>query len=61
MQTVQLYINNTRVDLFKDESISLTESIKNSRDIAKVFTTFTKQFTIPSSKENNKLFKHFYN
>lgn len=61
MQTVQLYINDIRVDLFKDESISLTESIRNSRDIAKVFTTFTKQFTIPSSKENNKLFKHFYN
>lgn len=61
MQTVQLYINDIRVDLFKDESISLTESIRNSRDIAKVFTTFTKQFTIPSSRENNKLFKHFYN
>lgn len=61
MQTVQLYINNQRIDLFKDESISIVESIKNSRDIAKVFTTFSKQFTVPASKENNKIFKHFYN
>jgi hypothetical protein len=61
MQTVQLYINDTRVDLFKDENISIVESIKNARDIAKVFTTFSKQFTVPASKENNKIFKHYYN
>jgi len=39
MQTVQLYINDERIDLFKDENISIIESIKNSRDISKVFTT----------------------
>ena len=61
MQTVQLYINDTRLDLFKDENISIVESIKNARDIAKVFTTFSKQFTVPASKENNKIFKHYYN
>lgn len=61
MQTVQLYINNTQLDLFKDENISIVESIKNARDIAKVFTTFSKQFTVPASKENNKIFKHYYN
>ena len=58
---VQLYIANNRVDLFKDETISLTDSIKNVRDIAKVFTTFTKSFTLPASKTNNKLFQHYYN
>jgi len=61
MNTVQLYINDQRIDLFKDEVISIVESIKNSRDIAKVFTTFSKQFTVPASKENNKIFKHYYN
>ena len=55
MNTVQLYINDQRIDLFKDEVISIVESIKNSRDIAKVFTTFSKQFTVPASKENNKI------
>jgi len=61
MQTVQLYINDTRIELFKDEDIALNESIRNAKDIAKVFTTFSKQFTVPASKTNNKVFKHYYN
>jgi hypothetical protein len=69
MQTLQLYIDtiesdNTvyqRVDLFKDETVSLTQSIQNVRDIAKIFTDFTQTFTIPASKENNKLFRHYNN
>lgn len=58
---LQLYIQNTRVDLFKDETVSLTDTIQNVRDIAKIFTTFTKTFTLPASSTNNKLFKHYYN
>lgn len=58
---IQLYISNVKVDLFKDETVSLTDSIKNVRDIAKVFTTFTKSFTLPASATNNKLFQHYYN
>jgi hypothetical protein len=61
MQQVQLYIGNERVELFKDESISLTQSIQNVNDISKVFTDFTKTFTVPASKINNKIFKHYYN
>jgi hypothetical protein len=61
MQTIQLYIQGTRVDMFDDESVSITQTIKNVRDIEKVFTSFTKQFTLPASKTNNKLFKHYYN
>jgi hypothetical protein len=60
MQDVQLYIENQRLDLFKDETISLTQSIKNTKDIAKVQTDFTQSFTIPASKANNKIFKHYY-
>ena len=47
------------IDLFKDETISLTQSIKNTKDIAKVQTDFTQSFTLPASKTNNKIFKHF--
>ena len=50
-----------RVDMFKDESVSITQSIQNVKDIAKVFTEFTKTFTLPASKTNNKIFKHYYN
>ena len=61
MQVVQLYIEGQRVDLFQDETISITQSIQNVRDISKVFTDFTKTFTLPASKTNNKIFKHYYN
>ena len=61
MRRLQLYIENQRVDLFKDESVSLTQTIKNVKDIAKVFTEFTKTFSVPASSVNNKIFKHYYN
>ena len=61
MQVIQLYIEDNPVELFKDESISITDSIKSVKDIAKVFTAFTKTFTVPASKNNNKIFKHYYN
>lgn len=61
MQILQLYIQGQRVDLFKDESVSITQSIKNVKDIDKIFTEFTQTFTLPASKENNRLFKHYYN
>ena len=61
MQTIQLYIEGQRVDLFKDESVTLTQSIQNAKDIGKVFTDFTRTFSIPATKGNNKIFKHFYN
>jgi hypothetical protein len=47
--------------LFKDESITITESIQNVKDIEKVFTAFTQSFSVPASKTNNKIFEHYYN
>jgi hypothetical protein len=61
MQNIQLYIEGQRLEMFKDESISITQSIQNVKDIAKVFTDFTKTFAVPASKNNNKIFKHYYN
>ena len=66
MQAIQLYIKNDsgvyeRIEMFEDESVSVTQSIKNVKDISKVFTTFSRQFTVPASKTNNKIFEHYYN
>ncbi len=61
MQNIQLYIEGQRMDMFKDESVSLTQTIQNVKDIAKVFTNFTKTFSLPASKDNNKIFEHYYN
>jgi len=61
MRRLQLYIGTERVDLFKDESVSLTQTIQNVKDIAKVFTEFTQTFSVPASRNNNKIFQHYYN
>ena len=61
MRKLQLYIKGQRVDLFKDESVSLTQTIKNVKDLKKVFTEFTQTFSVPASSVNNKIFKHYYN
>ena len=61
MQKLQLYIAGTRVDLFKDETVSLTQTIQNVKDINKIFTEFSKTFSLPASPTNNKIFKHYYN
>ena len=58
---IQLYIEGTRVDLFKDESVTITDSIQNVKDIDKIFTAFSQSFSIPASKTNNKIFQHYYN
>jgi hypothetical protein len=47
--------------MFEDESVTITDSIQNVKDIAKVFTAFSQSFSVPASKNNNKIFKHYYN
>ena len=61
MQKVQIYVGSTRLDLFKDETISLTQSLKNVKDVSKIFTEFTQTFSVPASPTNNILFEHYYN
>jgi len=61
MLNLQLFIENKRVDFFEDESIQLTDSIQDARDIGKIFTAVSRDFTVPATLINNNLFKHFYN
>mgnify|MGYP003647261385 CR=1 FL=1 len=51
----------SKLDLFKDESVSITDSIKNLKDPSKIFTAFSQQFSVPASKNNSKIFKHYEN
>ena len=60
MRKVQIYIEGELLELFADEVISLTSSVQNVQDIAKVFTDFTQSFTVPASPYNNAIFQHFY-
>ena len=58
---VSVYTEDERVDQFKDESVSFTQTIQNVKDLKKIFTEFTKTFALPASKKNNKIFDHYYN
>jgi len=60
-QPYQIYNEFTKLDLFKDESVSITDSIQNVKDPSKIFAPFSQQFSVPASKNNNKVFKHYYN
>jgi hypothetical protein len=59
--SIQLYIDGQRVEMFDDEGVSITSSIQNVRDIGKVFSDYSQSFSVPASRQNNKIFKHYYN
>jgi len=60
MRIVQVYIEGQRLDLFNDETISVTSTQQNVQDISKVFTDFSQSFSVPATPSNNKIFHHFY-
>ena len=60
MRTVQVYIEGQRLDLFKDEIISVTSKQQDISDISKIFTDFSQSFSVPSSIKNYAIFQHFY-
>ncbi len=49
-----------RIELFADETISVTSSIQNFNDLGKIFTDYSKSFTVPASAVNNKIFSYWY-
>jgi hypothetical protein len=49
-----------RIELFDDETISITSSIQNFNDLGKIFTDYSKSFTVPASAVNNKIFSYWY-
>jgi len=64
MQSVEIYIYKEdvayRIELYKDEKITINSSITNSNDLGKVFTDYSQSFTIPASSVNNKIFNYWY-
>ena len=61
MRTVQVYIEGQRLDLFNDETISVTSKQQDVQDISKIFTDFSQSFSVPSTPNNDAIFSHFYN
>lgn len=57
---VKIFVNGTQLDLYKDESITLVQTLKNLSDIGASVGTFSQQFTVPATPTNNKVFQHYY-
>ena len=55
-----LYIGADLIEQYKDESVDLVSSVLDITDITKNNGDYTKTFTVPASKQNSKLFKHYY-
>ena len=49
------------LDLFGNEQIVASISIAEIQDITQKNSSYTKDFTLPGSKTNNRVFQHFYN
>ena len=58
---VNLFINGELLDQYKDESVDIVSSVLDVSDITKNTGDYSKSFTIPASKVNNRIFKHWYN
>lgn len=58
---IEIYIGTDRVDTFRDEDINITLNVQNIQDISKVYADYTQNFSVPASRVNNNLFKHYYN
>ena len=57
---VDVYIGPDKLDLYDDERITMRLSVTDIEDIGKINGDFSKDFTIPASKDNNAVFKHYY-
>lgn len=60
MRKVAIYFNDTYLDLFGDEEITLIRKASDYRTPATVYTDFSQTFTVPASAKNNRTLKHYY-
>ena len=61
MYKLDLYIDGQRADLFGDESVEMTLTTQNVNDLGAVYGDYSRSFTLPATKVNNAIFKHYYN
>ena len=60
MQKLQIFVEGQSLDLFDFETIQLKRVIKDIQDPSKLFTDYSRSFEVPATKQNNKIFKHYY-
>ena len=56
---VDIYVNGQLLDLYEDEGISLTSSLKQYTDVTKAHGDVTQEFSVPASGVNNIILNRF--
>jgi hypothetical protein len=56
----KLIASGSQLDLFQDETITISNNVTGLFDIGILPSDFTRQITIPGTKNNNAFFKHVY-
>jgi hypothetical protein len=56
---INLFVNDELVDMFDFESISLKRIVKDLSEPDKLFTDYSRSFSVPASRRNNRIFKHY--
>lgn len=57
---VEIFVNNTRLDLIDNVSIPITYSISDIKNPQSREGTYSKTITLPGTKTNNRLFTHIF-
>jgi hypothetical protein len=58
---LEVFIEGIKLDLFEDETVTITQGVQDVKDISKIFADFSQSFNVPASKKNNAIFKNYYN
>ena len=56
----KLVANGVTLDLFKDETITISDNATGLFDVGTLPTDFSRQITLPGSKKNNEFFEQYY-
>jgi hypothetical protein len=60
MNKLEVYVDRIKLELFDDEVITLTQTLKNIKKIDSIFSDYSQDFSIPAnSKQNQKAFKRY--
>ena len=59
---LRIYLNNEAeyLDLYENESLELTVEAKDLSDPVKIIGDISKELTVPATKKNNNIFKHYH-
>ena len=56
----KLIARGVQLDLFKDETIHLSNNVTGLFDLGKLPSDFTRQISLPGTRKNNEFFQHVY-